>query len=226
MNINGNNVIAHSWGKGPLAVLVHGWSGRGMQLRHFIPSLIKNGYQVISFDAPGHGASEGKQSTLIEFKDTIVEIERLKGEITLGVGHSLGGAALVYAAKEGLKLDRLVTISTPTIPEDIVSEFLKRLNGSSKMGSAIDDYVYKRTGNHFDYYSVSVNASQINGLPILAFHDHNDREANIQHAHHFKLQHNNLELVETRELGHNRILKDLNVIEKVSEFSKIPRPVI
>jgi len=218
--VNGNKVIAHSWGNGPLAVLSHGWSGRGMQLRKFIDPLLENGFQVISFDAPGHGESEGKESSLIEFKDTIVEISNLKGEIKLGIGHSLGGAAMIYAVKEGLKISQLVTISTPTIPDDIIDVFLKRVNASHKMALAIDDYVIDRTGENFNYYSVDYNAPFIKDIPILSFHDQNDTEAGIMHAHNLKDKHGNTELIETSGLGHNRILKDEDVVEKVREYTK------
>jgi len=208
--VNGKKVIAHSWGNGPLAILSHGWSGRGMQLRKFIEPLVENGFEVITFDAPGHGESEGKDSSLIEFKDAIEEISKLKGEIKLGLGHSLGGASLIYAAKEGLKMEKIITISTPTLPDDIIDTFLNRV---------IDEYVLNRTGEHFDYYSVSYNAPFIKEIPILAFHDHNDSEAGIMHAHHLCDVHGNVEFVETHGLGHNRILKEEAVVEKVREFT-------
>lgn len=220
-DVNGENVVAHSWGSGSLAVLSHGWSGRGLQLRKFIKPLVANGFQVITFDAPGHGESEGKESSLIKFKDTVVEISKLYGKIELGIGHSLGGAALIYAVKEGLLIPRLITISTPTIPDDIIDVFLNKVNGSSTMSTAIDEYVYKRTGEHFDYYSVDFNAPLINDTPILAFHDENDSEAGIEHAYNLKNKHQNTELIITQGLGHNRILKDDFVVNKVIEHTQL-----
>ena len=187
-DVNGNQVVAHSWGKGKLALLSHGWSGRGMQLRKFIEPLLKNGYEVVTFDAPGHGESEGKESSLIEFKDTAVELAKLKGKITLDV-------------------------------------FLARVNASSKSSSAIDEYVLKRTGEHFDYYSVSMNAPFIKHIPILAFHDNNDSEAGIMHAHRLKVVHGNTDFIETSGLGHNRILKDEGVAEKIAEYTSDAIPL-
>ncbi|MGB0389950.1 MAG: alpha/beta fold hydrolase [Salibacteraceae bacterium] len=217
---NGNNVVFHSWGNsGPIAVLVHGWSGRGMQLRKFVAPLQKQGYQVISFDAPGHGASEGKESSLLEIRATLIEIEKHFGEISMGVGHSLGGAAIIYSAKEGLHFDKIITMSTPSIPDKIIDEFLRRINGSIKSGIAIDNYVMKRTGNHFPYYSARDNAKHISHIPLLSFHDKNDREAEIEHAYALQKAHGKSELVVTEGLGHNRILKDEGVLEKALEFS-------
>lgn len=218
ITVNNQKVIIHSWGKGPVAVLVHGWSGRGMQLRKFINPLLNKGYQVISFDAPGHGKSEGKQSTLIEFSDTIKKISEEFGSIQIAIGHSLGGAALMYAAKDQVEIGRLITVSTPTLPKQIVKEFLRRVNGSSKMAPAIDNYVLKRTGNHFEYYSGEYNLPYLSKLPLLSFHDHNDKEAGIEHLHAIKQLHPNSKTIETNNLGHNRILKDDKVIDQAMDF--------
>ena len=42
----------------PAIVLVHGWGGRGAQLRVFVPALLEAGYQVVLFDHVGHGFSD------------------------------------------------------------------------------------------------------------------------------------------------------------------------
>jgi len=45
------------WGAGPSVLLVHGWGGRGTQLGAFVEPLVARGFSVVTFDAPGHGAS-------------------------------------------------------------------------------------------------------------------------------------------------------------------------
>ncbi|MCB0481854.1 MAG: alpha/beta hydrolase [Flavobacteriales bacterium] len=220
LQINGNKVLGRFWGKGPIAILVHGWSGRGMQLRYFVEPLLAEGFQVITFDAPGHGRSQGKDSSLLEFHDTLVEIQKQFGDFELGIGHSLGGASLLYSSKEGLCVNQLITISTPVLPERIVTEFLRRINASEKMSSSIDNYVLKRTGNPFDYYSGIKNVTFLRDKAILAFHDHDDKEAEIEHAFAMREVHGNVELIETYKLGHNRILKSelvINGIRKKAE---------
>jgi len=44
-----------SWGKGPLVVLVHGWTGHAGRLTRYVPALVDAGFSVLAFDAPGHG---------------------------------------------------------------------------------------------------------------------------------------------------------------------------
>ena len=89
------------------------------------------------------------------------------------------------------------------------------------MNSAIDNYVYQRTGNHFDYYSAQINAREISHIPLFLFHDKDDQEAGIDHAEALNKAHGNCQLIVTTGLGHNRILKDKNVIEKIADYSKV-----
>src|SRR5262249_13317923 len=44
---------------GPTILLAHGWSSRAARLTGLVTPLVNAGFQVIAFDAPGHGASTG-----------------------------------------------------------------------------------------------------------------------------------------------------------------------
>src|SRR5690606_6027032 len=64
------------YGNGPRkALLVRGWSGRGTQLVSIAEALRKEGFTIISFDAPAHGKSEGKVSYMTMFIESILELE-------------------------------------------------------------------------------------------------------------------------------------------------------
>src|SRR5262245_3439937 len=54
--VNGRRVEMWKWGRGPVVLLVHGWSGRGAQLGGFVAPLVARGFSVVTFDATGHGA--------------------------------------------------------------------------------------------------------------------------------------------------------------------------
>src|SRR5688500_1442660 len=55
---------AWSFGEGPAVLLVHGWGGRGTQLRSFVDPIVRSGRRAILFDAPGHGGSGGGMASL------------------------------------------------------------------------------------------------------------------------------------------------------------------
>jgi pimeloyl-ACP methyl ester carboxylesterase len=87
-----------------------------------------------------------------------------------------------------------------------------------RSGSAIDDYVKKVTGNNFEYYSALYNAPFVKGLPILSFHDRDDKEAGIEHARNLIKVNPDITLIETQGLGHNRILKDEEVVQQATRW--------
>jgi hypothetical protein len=47
-------------------LFIHGWTGRGTQIINYLDRLNAAGYRVISFDGPAHGASPGRQTSVLE----------------------------------------------------------------------------------------------------------------------------------------------------------------
>src|SRR5262249_35923574 len=62
--VGGRHIEVWLWGSGPTVLLVHGWGGRGAQLGAFVEPLVTRGFSVVTFDAPGHGASGSGPVTL------------------------------------------------------------------------------------------------------------------------------------------------------------------
>ena len=69
-------IVVYSYGNSDKKILlVHGWSGRGTQLVKIADALIEKGYSTISFDAPAHGKSGTKTTLMLEFIESVLEIE-------------------------------------------------------------------------------------------------------------------------------------------------------
>jgi pimeloyl-ACP methyl ester carboxylesterase len=222
MTFGEHQIQTYSWGQGPIILLMHGWAGRATQFYKFIDPLVDQGYQVVAIDAPAHGKSTGKETNLIEMTDLLLSSVKNFGSIEAVVAHSFGGAVTLHAMENGLQINKLVTISTPSIGELIIEEFRRRINGSKKVGKAIEAKVQKITGNSFDYYSGHQSAKRVVAVPTLIIHDKDDKEAVLDHA--FALQNalKGSELFTTEKLGHTKILRDDSVIAKVSAFLQAP----
>src|SRR5437867_8848785 len=82
-----------TWGHGPRVLLVHGWAGRGGQLAAFVPPLLARGFSVVTFDAPGHGASPAPQTSVVAFTGAVRAVAAALGPIRGVVAHSLGAVA-------------------------------------------------------------------------------------------------------------------------------------
>lgn len=212
-------VACYRWGSGPAILCVHGWAGRASQFKSFVEYFTAAGYSVISFDAPAHGLSGGKKTTIIEFKDAILEIEKQTGTIDAVIGHSLGGAASLFALSEGLQVKTLITISTPAIGDEIIQEFASRLKASEQAQQHLKKMIYKRLNRTFDEFMASHFITRIpSDINMLILHDEHDKEASVKNADHLATHYPRATLQKTSGLGHVRILRDKVVMDRCKDF--------
>jgi esterase/lipase len=213
------HVECYAWGDGPVILLVHGWAGRAGQFRNFILPFVKAGYKVVTFDAPAHGLSKGSATSIIDFKDAILSIEKDAGLIEAVIGHSLGGAAGLFAISEGLNVRKMITIATPTVGDEIIQEFTSRLNGSQRAIDHLKKQIYHTFNRSFDEFMAT---HFIRLLPVeidlLVLHDENDKEATLKNAAALLAAYPAAKFIKTMGLGHVRILRDDKVIESCLTF--------
>ncbi len=212
------DIVVYHYGQGEKKILlVHGWSGRGTQLVKFADRFVKAGYSIISFDAPAHGKSSGKTTLMPEFIACILQLEKQYGPFEAAIGHSLGGMSLLNAAKRGLKIGKLVSIGSGDIIQDIIDEFIARLQLKPEIGNRMRNHFESKSNEKMDNYS-SYRAARETKIPVLIIHDENDPEVPVKCAYHI---HENLPhgtLVITKGLGHRKILGNAEVIDKTFEF--------
>lgn len=218
--VNNKFVQAYSWGKtNPYVLVVHGWAGRATQFRRFVKPFATAGYSVVGFDAPAHGKSSGKQTTIIEFEDAIKKIYELRGEPHAIISHSFGGGAVFFAAANGLPVKKMINIASPSIGDEIINTYLRTINGSQKTGDAFKQYVHKTFGKPFDDYTALHLVKHLpEPIEVLLIQDENDKEVNIIHAEELMKAYPSARLIQTKKLGHTRILKDNDVIRNCVTF--------
>jgi pimeloyl-ACP methyl ester carboxylesterase len=207
------------WAKGPpTVVLVHGWSGRGLQLGAFVQPLVARGYRVVTYDAPGHGEAHGRTSSMPAFAATLGAVGRRFGPVSAVIAHSLGSTAAVYAlAHHELSADRLVTIS-PSARLHAVRERFGEVTGFrpsviDRMRSVIEE----RFG--FDWgASEPLRLAPEMTIPAMMIHDTHDRFVPHSEGAELAAAWPNGQLMTTAGLGHHRILRDPTVIDSVLAF--------
>ncbi|MBK6516554.1 MAG: alpha/beta fold hydrolase [Polyangiaceae bacterium] len=102
-----------SFGEGPAVLLVHGWGGRGAQLRGFIEPLVSRGRRVVLFDAPGHGARGTGTSSLPQIGAAVAAMLAAIGPVAGVIAHSMGGPATALALERSRLRPRLAFIAPP-----------------------------------------------------------------------------------------------------------------
>ncbi|KOS07957.1 alpha/beta hydrolase [Flavobacterium akiainvivens] len=198
-------------------LLVHGWSGRGTQLSAIAHNFVERGFETISFDAPAHGKSSGKTSDMTEFIASIMQLEQQFGPFEYAVGHSLGAMATLNSIKNGLDIKKAVIIGSGDIIEDIMLGFTTQLGMKIATGRLMMAQFEKKFGQTVNSYSAYIAAQSVY-IPVLVFHDENDRDVHISAAHHIHIHLPNGELVITQGQGHRKILGNKEVIRKINDF--------
>lgn len=211
-------IVVYEYGKSDKKVLlVHGWSGRGTQLVKIADELLKIGYMTISFDAPAHGKSKGNYSIMTEFIASILELEKQYGKFEYAIGHSLGGMSVLNAIKQNLQVKKAITIGAGDIIQDIIDDFIKKLELQPEYGIKLRDHFEKRFAGKMDDYSAYKAAKEIK-IPVLILHDQEDDDVSVKAAHHIHEHLNGSELMITNGLGHRKILGDEMVIKRIMDF--------
>lgn len=215
-------IQCYRWGDtGPRIMFIHGWAGRTGQFIKMIPQLVAAGFQVVAFDGPAHGKSEGKQTNIFEFGAVMKLLIEKEGEFLGVVSHSFGGVAALYAIAHGLPIPKLITISAPTIASQVIHNFRRAINASAKVAGAIDAYLMAKYGRPFkDFtglYAVTVLKQP---LDLLHVQDENDPDVAVENATELKKAYPKATVHLTKGLGHTRILKDDGVIAVCINFLK------
>ncbi|WP_295799589.1 alpha/beta hydrolase [Mucilaginibacter sp.] len=105
------------WGNGRHKILItHGWGSKAADFIDMINPLKElNDVQVIAFDAPGNGSSDGDLSNLLLFKLAVEAIINTYGKPDVMIGHSLGAMANIMAL-DNLNFRPLLLVSlTPLV---------------------------------------------------------------------------------------------------------------
>jgi len=214
------DIVVYEFGKSDRKILlVHGWSGRGTQLFKIADELLHNGYSTVSFDAPAHGKSKGKTTIMSDFIESILEIDKIYGPFKIAIGHSLGGMSVLNAIKDGLKVDKAVVIGSGDIVQDILDDFISKLELKPKISELLREHFENKYKTVMDNYSAYKAAAKIK-VPVLVIHDNDDPEVAVKAGIHIHKHLVNGSLFVTDKLGHRKILGNQIVIKKIVDFIK------
>lgn len=217
VSVDGQRVAGWSWGHGPNVYLLHGWAGVGGQLAAFGPPLLANGFRVVTFDAPGHGASAGRRSSIVHFARALQEVVAKEGRAHAVVAHSLGAAAAIRALTQGLEVERNVFVGPTGGPREWAERFRKQLGVPPPVMSLMRERSERWLGASWEEFDVPKLARSQTG-PLLIFHDRHDAEVPWSDGAAIASAWPGARLVTTTGLGHRRILRDERVVSEAVSF--------
>ncbi len=205
---------------GKKALIIHGFESTVVNFDKYIKPLTAKGYEVLAFDAPAHGRSEGKQINAPLYKRTIQEINRRYGPVQSYMAHSFGGLAVCLALEEiSHTADyRLVLIAPATETSSAIDSFFKFLQLAPALRPEFEQLIIKKGGVGPAWYSIRRAMKHIRAK-VLWLHDEEDDTTPLSDVLKVKSEnYANIEFVITKGLGHRRIYRDNKVAKLIVDF--------
>ena len=225
VDVNGHPVAAWRWGTGPAVLFMHGWGGHGAQFQTMVHALTAAGVASVAFDAPSHGASAPgalgpRYSTLFEFADALRDIARRTPSVVGVVAHSGGCAAVAWALSKDpeLSIPRLVFVAPFARPLRYMKLFQDTLGLSDGVMRRFQADTERQFAFRWIDLEVPEMAARMKTPPLLVVHDRDDRETMWQDGADIAAAWPGAELKTTSGLGHNRVLRDPDVVRSVVDF--------
>ncbi len=218
-----DSIAVYEWaGTGPTAIIVHGWGSSAARFTLLARALGARGWRVIAFDAPGHGASTGRSSSLPLFMAALDAIVGHYGAPQALIGHSLGALAIACRHRDGAPawasaLRRAVLISMPSSAEYLLARFIDVLGLSRATESALRARFQQRFDATPSQFASMPGAGRLRS-PVLLVHDRGDDIVPCEHSLALHEQLPATGLLTTEGQGHSKLTRDAATIAHIVEF--------
>jgi len=218
------NIHGFEWNpmkpNGQTVLIIHGYASYFYKFEQYIQPLLKLGFRVIGFDAPGHGLSEGKHINIVIYKHAIEHIIKELGPIDHFIGHSLGAITLALIAEtiENPTKHKFVLIAPATKTTSTFERYFNMMRLSPGIRAAFIELVEKRSHLPISYFEADRAIENYAG-ELLWVHDKDDLVCPFEDLVDFqKKAPKNLKFLITNGLGHNKVYKTQEIIDKIMAF--------
>jgi pimeloyl-ACP methyl ester carboxylesterase len=221
--LNNKKVSGYRWNhpQTKKAMILHGFGSAAHKFEDYAGLLTAKGYEVLAFDAPAHGDSEGDTTNAIEYCDMIKKVTEEFGMVQNFLAHSFGGISLSLALEdiphdENTKVVFIAPATETTSAVDGAFNMLKLKN--EQVRNEFDKIVFEVSGKKTEWFSMRRAMHNIKAS-ILWIHDEDDDITPWADALKVKEdKHSNIKFVLTKGLGHRKIYRDNDIKNSVIDF--------
>lgn len=219
LSVQGVRIARYRWGprNAPLVLVAHGWWSHAGRFTSIASELQQRGLQICAFDAPGHGRSGGWRATMPEFARAIRVVAEATGPLHGLVGHSLGGAASIFAVLHGLRVERTAILAAPANTARWVERFRVAVRMDPSAYALMRRNLARRLGVGWHDLDLHQSVKSLT-TPALVIHDADDRDVPCDEGQLLAKNWPAADFYQTSGLGHHRLLRDRAVVKRVADF--------
>ncbi len=197
-------IQTYRWsGSGPKVLLLHGWDSNAFRWKDLVRHLKSKDYDVMAFDAPAQGYSEGNLLSVPIYNEVLNSIQRGFSPQIL-IGHSMGGMTAIYNQhqKRNPDIRKMVLLGAPSDLKRIMDGFQKILRLSDRFMKATENYFKDCYGFYFSEFNSKVFGRDIK-VPTLIVHDKYDKIVPYNEAYDIHKAIEKSQLMITEGAGHS-----------------------
>jgi pimeloyl-ACP methyl ester carboxylesterase len=221
--LNNKKIIGYCWNKGKAkkVLILHGFGSAAHKFHKYVHPLVQKGYEVIAFDAPAHGGSEGKMTNVLEYTQLIELANKENGPFNGFIAHSFGGIALSLAMEkmEHDENTKMVLIAPATETSTAINDAFKMLHlQDESVRKEFNNIIFERSGKPTSWFSIRRAMNNIKAT-VLWVHDEDDTITPLSDALMVKEDnHPNIQFIITKGLGHRNIYQSSKIKNEVFDF--------
>jgi alpha-beta hydrolase superfamily lysophospholipase len=203
---------------GKKILIVHGFDSCSYKYEKYVTALLSDGFEVLAFDAPGHGISDGKTINVLIYRNTLLKINEQFGPLYGIMAHSLGGLSTSLAVEQMNHIKKLILIAPVTETTTAMVTFAKFVGLNNALIKEMEQVIVDYGKKPISYYSASRAIQNIN-VPTLWLHDEDDKICPITDVIPIqKLALPHVQFYITKALGHNKIYRNPTTMKQIISF--------
>lgn len=213
-------LVVYERGQGPVVLFLHGWAGRGAHLALLANAVAAAGFRSVLVDAMGHGESGGNAIDFGCFAASGARVASSVGQpVHCVVGHSAGGlSVMAKRGGSGLEAKAYVCIAAPLYPYVPLNRLKAELGVSESVLARCKPYFARQLDLDWDELEQGAAYLPTSGAQLLLVYDTDDGQVRAEDGAQILEQWPGAELLTTTGLGHQRLLWDQRVIDRVVQF--------
>lgn len=219
LNVCDHHIQTYRWaGNKGRVLLVHGWESNTYRWHDLIEKLRMANFEILAFDAPGHGGSSGTHLPIPLYQKILqIMIDHYRPQQL--IGHSVGGLTILYNEYEqpSPSVEKIVTLAAPSEFHEIMAHYRRLLNFNQRVLMGLDTYVQRTFGFQVRELSTS-NFVRTNRKKGLIFHDRGDQNTPYHASEQVHANWKGSRLISTEGLGHSMQQDAVN--EQLVDFLK------